>query len=79
MNICIFTFMNIVRVRMVNIETSKVTHCSPNAVRDLKAIGFIEQPLPSLDIDEPITVIPQPETTKPKTNATNKRATTKVN
>lgn len=73
--------MNIVRIRMVNPESEKITFCAPSAVRDLKAIGYIEQPEPSLDIDEPLTVIPKPEpqTTKLKTNATNKRAATKVN
>lgn len=46
-NHCIFTNMN--RVRMVNHTSGNVTYCDRSMIRTLNAIGFVEQPEPSLE------------------------------
>jgi hypothetical protein len=48
-NHCIFTNMN--RVRMVNHTSGNVTYCDRSMIRTLNAIGFVEQPEPSLETE----------------------------
>jgi hypothetical protein len=50
-NHCIFTNMN--RVRMVNHTSGNVTYCDRSMIRTLNAIGFVEQPEPSLETEKP--------------------------
>lgn len=57
------------RIRMVNSETGSVTYCDQRAVKDLQAIGFFEQPEPTLEVSEKK---PELKNTKTKTDAANK-------
>ena len=54
---------------MVNSETGSVTYCDQRAVKDLQAIGFFEQPEPTLEVSEKKTEL---KNTKTKTDAVNK-------
>ena len=54
-NHCIFTNMN--RVRMVNHTSGNVTYCDRSMIRTLNAIGFIEQPEPSLETEPKAEVV----------------------
>ena len=69
-NHCIFTNMN--RVRMVNHTSGNVTYCDRSMIRTLNAIGFIEQPEPSLETEKPKEVVnTAPTKTPAKTNKKN--------
>lgn len=70
-NHCIFTNMN--RVRMVNHTSGNVTYCDRSMIRTLNAIGFIEQPEPSLETEKPKdeVVNTAPTKTPAKTNKKN--------
>ncbi len=68
-NHCIFTNMN--RVRMVNHTSGNVTYCDRSMIRTLNAIGFVEQPEPSLETEPKDEVNTAPTKTPAKTNKKN--------
>jgi len=68
-NHCIFTNMN--RVRMVNHTSGNVTYCDRSMIRTLNAIGFVEQPEPSLETEPKAEVNTAPTKTPAKTNKKN--------
>jgi len=68
-NHCIFTNMN--RVRMVKHTSGNVTYCDRSMIRTLNAIGFVEQPEPSLETEPKAEVNTAPTKTPAKTNKKN--------
>lgn len=71
-NHCIFTNMN--RVRMVNHTSGNVTYCDRSMIRTLNAIGFVEQPEPSLEMEKPKDEVVNTAPTKTPTKPNKKNA-----
>ena len=63
------------RVRMVNHTSGNVTYCDTSMIRTLNAIGFVEQPEPSLETEKPKEVVnTAPIAPKTPTKPTKKNA-----